>query len=221
MYVIQTIAKQEYKVQTFLRSSGVMKDSESLWIPMKPKLIHSRSDVGGDQGSRGKAYNRDNGSRGNQGSQGSREKVDNRRDENFKVWTEVKDILLPGYILVDTPDPWDFRERYTKTGSALNFFLIGRTQSTGRDMEGDDYEADTFTQVTDAELNLIRSLCGEISKGVKEGSRVRIISGPLVGLQGNVQKLNTHHRCALVRLEMFGRSLDVWLSFEIIVEESV
>ena len=195
MYVIQTIAKQEYKVQTFLQSSGVMKDSESLWIPMKPKLMHSRNDVGGNQGS--------------------------RENKHTKVWTEVKDILLPGYILVDTPDPWDFKERCSKTGSALSFHLIGRTQSAGRDMEGDDYEPDTFTQVTDAEFNLIRSLCGEISKGVKEGSRVRIISGPLVGLQGNVQKLNPHHRCALVRLEMFGRNLDVWLSFEIIVEEGV
>ena len=220
MYVIQTIAKQEYKVQTFLQSSGVMKDSESLWIPMKPKLMHSRNDVGGDQGSRGKVDNRDNGSRdgrdnGSQGSQGSRE------NKHTKVWTEVKDILLPGYILADTPDPWDFKERCSKTGSALSFHLIGRAKSTRRDMEGDDYELDEFIPVTDAELNLIRSICGEISKGVKEGSRVRIVSGPLVGLQGNVQKLNTHHRCALVRLEMFGRSLDVWLSFEIIVEESV
>ena len=193
MYVIQTIAKQEYKVQTFLQSSGMMKDSESLWIPMKPKLMHSRNDVGGDQG--------------------------NRENKHTKVWTEVKDILLPGYILVDTLDPWDFKERCSKTGSALSFHLIGRAKSTRRDMEGDDYEPDTFTQVTDAEFNLIRSLCGEISKGVKEGSRVRIISGPLVGLQENVQKLNPHHRCALVRLEMFGRNLDVWLSFEIIVED--
>ena len=79
MYVIQTIAKQEYKVQTFLQSSGVMKDSESLWIPMKPKLMHSRNDVGGNQGS--------------------------RENKNTKVWTEVKDILLPGYksVLTFTP----------------------------------------------------------------------------------------------------------------------
>ena len=193
MYVIQTIAKQEYKVQTFLQSSGMMKESESLWIPMKPKLMHSRNDVGGNQGS--------------------------RENKHTKVWTEVKDILLPGYILVDTPDPWDFKERCAKNGSALSFHLIGRTQSAGRDKIGDDYEPDEFIPVTDAELNLIRSLCGEISKGVKEGSRVRIISGPLVGLQGAVVKLNPHHRCALVRLEMFGRNLDIWLSFEIIAED--
>ena len=220
MYVIQTIAKQEYKVQTFLQSSGVIKDSESLWIPMKPKLMHSRNDVGGNQGSRGKTYNRDNGSRDGRDGRGKRsgESRETRDTGGTKVWTEVKDILLPGYILVDTPDPWDFKERYSKHGVS-GFHLIGRTQSAGRDMEGDDYEPDEFIPVTDAELNLIRSLCGEISKGVKEGSRVRIISGPLVGLQGNVQKLNPHHRCALVRLEMFGRSLDVWLSFEIIVED--
>ena len=141
-------------------------------------------------------------------------------DAGEKVWTEVQDILLPGYLLLDCDDPWDFRERYIKSGTTMGFHLIGRTQSDGRDKIGADYEADRFTEVSQEELLLIRALCGEVSRGVKVGSRVRIISGPLVGLQGSVVKLNTHHRCALVRLEMFGRHLDIWLSFELLMEEA-
>ena len=144
-------------------------------------------------------------------------------DAGEKVWLRRQSILLPGYILVDTKDPWDFRSRYMKAGTkmgTMGFHLIGRTQSDGREKMGKDYEPDSFTEVSESELELIRALCGEVSRGVKVGSRVRIISGPLVGLQGAVVKLNTHHRCALVRLSMFGRSLDIWLSFELLMEEA-
>ena len=187
MYVIQTQSGRENTVQTYLVSSGILQPSESLWIPMKPKLMHSTSDSG------------------------------------EKVWRQTQDILLPGYLLLDCDDPWDFRSRYMKAGTkmgTMGFHLIGRTQSDGRDKIGADYEADRFTTVSPSELELIRIMCGEVSRGVKVGSRVRIISGPLVGLQGAVVKLNTHHRCALVRLSMFGRSLDIWLSFELLMEEA-
>ena len=100
----------------------------------------------------------------------------------------------------------------------MGFHLIGRTQHTKK--PGEEDKPDYYQEVTESELELIRALCGEVSRGVKVGSRVRIISGPLVGLQGAVVKLNTHHRCALVRLSMFGRSLDIWLSFELLMEDA-
>ncbi|MCD7764295.1 MAG: KOW motif-containing protein [Lachnospiraceae bacterium] len=60
----------------------------------------------------------------------------------------------------------------------------------------------------------------EISKGVFEGSRVKVISGPLVGKEGLIKKIDYHKRKAILEVEMFGRKQQIRLGLEVQMEKA-
>ena len=65
----------------------------------------------------------------------------------------------------------------------------------------------------------------EISRiAVEEGNQIRILSGPLVNLEGQIRKVNLHKRIAVVEVEFMGNKSAVHLGVEMvgkISEESV
>mgnify|MGYP002626661424 FL=1 len=126
-------------------------------------------------------------------------------------WTETKSVLLPSYILLTCENPWDFRDRLYSYPSDLKIHLIGRR--TGFDL--DKQQCDTFGQVSKEEQSFIRMLCSEASSGFKEGDRIRIISGPLVGQEGIIKNVNRHKRTARIEMPFLGRTLEVWVALEI------
>ena len=67
-----------------------------------------------------------------------------------------------------------------------------------------------YLSVKEEELTWIRKLCGDdltvaLSKGVKENGKIRFTSGPLVGMEGLVRKVDRHRRLVTLEIEMFGR----------------
>lgn len=59
---------------------------------------------------------------------------------------------------------------------------------------------------------------------VEEGNQIRILSGPLVNLEGQIRKVNLHKRIAVVEVEFMGNKSAVHLGVEMvgkISEESV
>ena len=58
-----------------------------------------------------------------------------------------------------------------------------------------------------------------MSQGVIEGDTVIITSGPLTKLSGEITYIDRHKRLAMVRVEMFGRFMDVKLGLEIVHKE--
>ena len=123
-------------------------------------------------------------------------------------WIEIKEVLLPSYILLDTPDPWDFKWRLTKYPPDYNLHMVGRIYK--------ENGVDNFGQVTDKELAFIRALCGQSSIGVKVDDKVTIISGPLVKMEGKIKKINRHKRKALINLPFMSNSLDIWVALEVL-----
>ena len=193
MYVIQTISRTESRVKEFLEKTTLTKN-ESLWIPERPKYFRAQ-----------------------------------------RQWIQIKEILLPGYILLDCPDPWDFRSRCEDHKSTQSIHLIGRYNAMKMDKRGNLH--DDFLEVEERELELINLLCSGVSEaifdatkaikksikdekaaerslydGLGQGSGVRVTSGPLVGLEGYIRKIDRHHRSAILRLPLFGQEIDVTLS---------
>jgi transcription termination/antitermination protein NusG len=56
----------------------------------------------------------------------------------------------------------------------------------------------------------------EPSIGFVEGDKVTIISGPLVGKESIIQKINKHKRIAILEVELMGRQIEMQIPLEII-----
>ena len=59
----------------------------------------------------------------------------------------------------------------------------------------------------------------EMSSGIIENDRVRILSGPLMGMEGNIRRIDRHKRIAYLEIEMFGRTIEMKVGLEIIRKE--
>ena len=55
----------------------------------------------------------------------------------------------------------------------------------------------------------------EMSEGIIEPSRIRILSGPLMGMEGQIRKIDRHKRKAWIEVELFGRIQRVEVGLEI------
>ena len=80
---------------------------------------------------------------------------------------------------------------------------------------------DEIIPLSQEEVELLLKLGKEeqlvaISTGIIENDQVRILTGPLQGMEGYIRKINRHKRKAWVSIEMFGRSVDMEVGLEII-----
>ena len=78
-----------------------------------------------------------------------------------------------------------------------------------------------YLSVKEEELTWIRKLCGDdftatLSKGIKEKGKIRFTSGPLVGMEGLVRKVDRHRRIVTLEIEMFSRVQHINLGAEIL-----
>jgi transcription termination/antitermination protein NusG len=119
----------------------------------------------------------------------------------------TKDVILPlypGYIFI--LGDWDFTD-------AKNILLVpgvikfvGGVKNPGR--------------LLDEEKTLILKLTKDgvinYSKVVNDGSRIKIISGPLKDMEGTIESVDRRKQRAVVRLTLLNRLIKVSLGFEII-----
>ena len=81
-----------------------------------------------------------------------------------------------------------------------------------------------FVPIKEEEKVILQKMGGsshlaEMSKGIIEGDKVIITSGPLSALKGDITYIDRHKRLAVIRIEMFGRCLDVKIGLEIVHRE--
>lgn len=119
-------------------------------------------------------------------------------------WNTLQKILFPGYIFMITEDV-----------EKLFFHLKtieGMTKLIGA---GND-----IIPLTEEEIIFLQRLGGDeqivsMSEGIIEGTQVIITSGPLMGMEGLIQKIDRHKRKAWLDLELFGRMQQVEVGLEI------
>ena len=90
--------------------------------------------------------------------------------------------------------------------------IIGLTKLLGTGNE--------ITALTESETAFLKKFGGEeqivrMSEGIIEGSRTKILSGPLMGMEGQIRKIDRHKRKAWLEVEMFGRTQLVEIGLEI------
>lgn len=119
--------------------------------------------------------------------------------------------LFPGYLFIETADPDAFREEFR------NLYFDTFIQMLGKNM-------DTLREVSDQEKQQIYRLCGEehymgISKAVREGTKVRFVSGPMLGMEAYVRKVEPRKCYAVLEMELFGQKRRIAAAFETFAED--
>lgn len=120
-------------------------------------------------------------------------------------WTVHKKILFPGYVFVIT-------EKIEELFQELkNVIGLTRLLGTGDDIVPLQEEETQFLLTFGGEKQVV-----EMSEGIIEQSKVKVISGPLQGMEGYIRKIDRHKRKAYLEVEMFGRMQSVQVGLEII-----
>lgn len=122
-------------------------------------------------------------------------------------WTTLRKVLFPGYVFVITNE---IEELYKNLKT-----IIGLTKLLGTGQE--------IVPLTTDEERFLRKFGGEehvvaISEGVIEHSRVRVMSGPLLGMEGYIRKIDRHKRKAWLEMELFGRKQMIQAGLEVVAK---
>lgn len=120
------------------------------------------------------------------------------------TWNTLQKVLFPGYIFMITEDV-EKLFFHLKTIEGMTK-LIG----TGQDIIPLKEEEITFLKRFGGEEQIV-----SMSEGIIEGTQVIITSGPLMGMEGLIQKIDRHKRKAWLDLELFGRMQQVEVGLEI------
>lgn len=122
-------------------------------------------------------------------------------------WTVQKKVLFPGYVFIVC-------EKLEKVYEELRN-VIGMTKliGTGQEIVPLDEREVEFLERVGGEEQVV-----EMSEGVIEMSKVTITSGPLVGMEGLIKKIDRHKRKAWLEVEMFGRLQTVQVGLEIVAK---
>ena len=124
---------------------------------------------------------------------------------------EVIERCFPGYIFVETNNVRElFRQLYFTPGFQK---LLGREEGTENFVPLDKDESRMIDILYSANNNRIT----EISNiEVKEGEMIRVLDGPLMGLETKIKKVNLHKRTVLVEFMMCGRLVTAPIGINII-----
>ncbi len=119
-------------------------------------------------------------------------------------WVVQERILFPGYMFLETDD---IDELY------LNLRTIPRLTKllgVGEYIVPLNDEEEDFLMRFGGKKHLV-----EMSEGIIEHSQVRILSGPLMGMEGMIRKIDRHKRKAWLEMELFGRTQIVEVGLEV------
>ena len=127
------------------------------------------------------------------------------------VMREAVERCFPGYIFVETNDVQRlFKQLYFTPGFQR---LLGREAETENFVPLDKDESRMIDILYSANNNRIT----EISNiEVKEGEMIRVLDGPLMGLETQIKKVNLHKRTVLVEFMMCGRLVTAPIGINII-----
>ena len=132
------------------------------------------------------------------------EKIARRRTGGQFVEETV--ILFPGYIFFQANGGFDIHSL-----SEYSDVIRVLTNSCGEwPLQGADKEFAQWLFQNDG--------CFGLSQAFYVGDRIRIISGPLKDLEGQIKKVNRRFQSGLVVLRFGARDMNVWLNFSIVKE---
>ena len=126
---------------------------------------------------------------------------------------EVIERCFPGYIFVETNDVKElFKQLYFTPGFQK---ILGREEGTDNFVPLNKDES----RMIDILYNASSNRTTEISNiEVKEGQTIRVLDGPLIGLETQIKKVNLHKRTVMVEFMLCGRLVTASVGINIITD---
>lgn len=122
------------------------------------------------------------------------------------AWHIEKKKMFPGYIFLRTGDIDSV------------FFALKKVPRFTKLLRPDQKMQPLYENEAEIlEHFLAEGSTVEMSVGVKEGQKVRVIRGCLMGMESRIVKVDRHKRKALIEIEMFGEKRNIEVGLEIIV----
>lgn len=121
-------------------------------------------------------------------------------------WEFHYPVLTPGYLICDTREIGAFEAQLR----AIPAFMRLLGDSSGF-KPLDRAERAWLEEWTSREDRVVQGSTGRIEKG-----RLKILSGPLLGREADVVKVNRRKKKAVVRMVIMGRPKEVTLELEIV-----
>ena len=128
---------------------------------------------------------------------------------------KLRKPLFPGYVFVQTGiEPDLVADRLAKAlKNVKDIYSILHYGDDEKDVVIREVERLYWERLFDVDFCVVGSV------GFIEGDVVRITTGSLVGLEGQVKKINRHKRSAVVEMRMMGAVRDVVLMLEVIAKD--
>lgn len=118
----------------------------------------------------------------------------------------VNTILLPGYVLFQADEDFEVRYLYS-----LDYVIrILKYEDRSWALRGDDLRFAEW-------IYRLNGLIG-VSKAYHEGTKVRILEGPLKNLEGQIIRVDSRNRNAQISFGFDRQVFTAWLAFEWIDE---
>lgn len=125
------------------------------------------------------------------------------------VWEKHTRRMLPGYIFLYSDEAVN-AERIRRTDGVLRFL---KYEDGEYDLRGDDR---LFAEW----IYKAKGTVG-ISTAVKEGTKIRVVGGPLVDYAGSILEVKRQKRLAKVAITVGNITREVWMSFEWLEPENM
>ena len=124
-----------------------------------------------------------------------------------KGMERVRRRLLPGYVFFERADAPDWADiaRHSAVLKVLHY------QDESPELKGADLEFVRWLQVNEGLI--------DVSEAVKVGTKIAFVSGPLVGMEGQVMKVNKGRRQVQIAVGGEGNMIRaVWCAIEYVRE---
>ena len=115
-------------------------------------------------------------------------------DGEYKIITRP---LFPGYVFVNTEDEERLRAHFRRNTEISKLLYSPEAN-------------DNIVLLSEEEEKILDQLCGkdhvlDISTGYKDENGAHITSGPLVGMENMIKKINRHKRIAVIEIDIFSK----------------
>ena len=120
-------------------------------------------------------------------------------------WKTQRKILFPGYVFLDSRQVVRLYSNLQQVSGLTKLLKTG----------------DEVVPLTKEEVHFLKTFGGEeqivaVSEGIIENSKVIVMSGPLMGKEGYIKRIDRHKRRAFLELPMLGERRRVQVGLEIV-----
>jgi len=130
-------------------------------------------------------------------------------------WLDYEEVWFPGYIFVETNKPSELARELRNIGDFTK--IVGfKEKEEVRYIPLSEMDSNKIDRLLNRKVHALNSTV-ELSKiNIEAGQQIRIISGPLLGLEGTVVKYNLHKRIATIEIVFFNEVTKVNVGIELV-----